>query len=635
MQRIIRKEAARLFDILTIAAVADELVGTLLDGRIQRIGLVDPFTLAAEVYAGGRRRTLVASADPRQPRLFLSDAAPSLDPSLVTPFVLLLRKYVRGGILIGVDQPPLERLVRLSIAKRLRPHNGPRPRYADAAIGEAETAEPEDVEQLDDEEDALDATFVHLAVEIMGRHSNLILVDDEGRIMESVKRVTPAMSRVRPILPRLPYTPPPAVEKRDPRRITASEAAHLLASAPPATELAPWLVRMFRAVSPQMAREIAYRTAADAAVTVGALELDAEAPARLARETRALLEPLLTAAWAPHVYREDDMVVAFSAVAMAHLAAVATPEATPTISAAIALALAAEAAPAGRHAQRRARLVQAIQDARQRLEQRLTSLRAQAAKAAEAERLRDYGELIYAWLWQIKPGQTALEVDGTTVPLDPSLSPKENAQAYFERYRKARGAEAQLPELIAATEEEAAYLDQLTTLTEQAAGFAEIEALTHEWEAHRPAGQAAAPGKVGKTRAAAKRPRPLRDHQGNAVYVGHTGRENDLITFDLAGPDDTWLHARGVPGSHVVVRWQTPGGQEVPETIAAAAALAAYYSAGRASGRAEVDVARRRFVRKIKGAGPGMVTYRNERTIAVHPADEAGVAETLWASASG
>ena len=155
-----------------------------------------------------------------------------------------------------------------------------------------------------------------------------------------------------------------------------------------------------------------------------------------------------------------------------------------------------------------------------------------------------------------------------------------------------------------------------------------MEVLAAEWEAHR----GPTPGAKGPTKrsgAAPKRPKPLVDPHGHAVYVGRSGRENDLITFDLAGPDDTWLHARGVGGSHVVIRWRTPGGVEEAATVEAAAALAAWYSAARESSAVEVDVARRRHVRKIKGSGPGMVTYRNERTIRVRPAPEERLRDIL------
>ncbi|MDP9355482.1 MAG: NFACT family protein [Chloroflexota bacterium] len=609
-----------MFDVLTIAAVADEFADTLVDGRIQRIGLIDRLSLAAEIYAGGRRRWLVASSDARAGRLHLTEHPPSLDTALVTPFGLLLRKYARGGVVIGVEQPPLERLVRLSIAKRLGRHNGSRPRHADPP-------QPDDEEDADeagwvDDNGEFDATYVHLVVELMGRHSNLLLVDDEGKIMESAKHVTSAMSRVRPIWPRLPYTPPPPVDKPDPRRLTAEGARALLSPEPPDALLAQVLVRRLRAVSPQMGREIAFRVGGTIEVTVGSLS--PEKFIAVARETRALLEPLLTSAWAPRVYKGDEMDAAFSPVPLAHLAASGKEITLPTISAAIDAAFGEpDADSPSTHSQRRERLSQAIGEARKRVDARLASIDAQDAKAAQADRFREWGELIYAYLWQIESGQRELSVDGTTIPLDPALSAKENAQAYFERYRKAQGAAGHLPDLRATAERERAYLDQLLTMVAQADGFAAIEALTAEWEAHR--GSSGTEGQrpsLPRRRATPGRPKPVMERNGNAIFVGRSGRENDLVTFDIAGPDDTWLHARGVPGSHVIVRWRQPGADEDPETIGEAASLAAYYSAARGSGNVEVDVTRRRHVRKIKGAGPGMVTYRQERTMAVRPAPE-------------
>jgi predicted ribosome quality control (RQC) complex YloA/Tae2 family protein len=258
--------------------------------------------------------------------------------------------------------------------------------------------------------------------------------------------------------------------------------------------------------------------------------------------------------------------------------------------------------------------------AREKVERRLAALATESARAAEAEWLKTAGELIYAYLWQIEPGQVALDVDGSSIPLDPGLTANENAQAYFERYRKAQSAEAQLPGLVEESRAEIAYLDQLAILIAQAPGFSELEALAAEWAEQAPPDHASRPKK--KKTAAPRRPRALVDANGNSIYVGRSGHQNELVTFDIAGPDDTWLHARGVAGSHVVIRWRAPESAESPDTVEAAAALAAWYSAARGSGRVEVDVAPRRHVRKIKGAGPGMVTYRNERTIRVRPAPE-------------
>lgn len=611
------------YDVLTIAAVVDELDATIVDGRVQRIGLVDPRTIGAEMYAGGTRHYLIASADDRLPRLRLAPDMPSLDTALVTPFGLLLRKYARGGVIIGIDQPPLERLARISIAKRLRPLKNRAP--DDVGNGGVMNS-PE----RDDEEDAADVacdiSVVSLYVELMGRHSNLILVDDAGIILESAKRVTPAMSRVRTILPRQPYLPPPPPDRRDPRAITLEAAREFLAALAPDADVARAIVGAFRGISPMMAREIVFRTTGKS--DARGAEIGADAVEAFGEQMHALLAPLETSYWSPRVYRQrdGDEYVAFSAVPMAHLAAAYDAIALASISTAAALAETAvvQTSPL-RHAQRRERLLRGVHAARERAVRRLAALQAEAERATNADRLKRAGELIYAFLWQIEPGQTSLDVEGETIALDPLLSPSENAQAYFERYRKGQSAGQHIPQLVEEGQAEVAYLDQLANFIAQAPGFDELEALAAEWEERQRPPNDARPRRVRTPR----RPAALRDADGNSVFIGRSGAQNDLLTFEIAGPDDTWLHARGVPGSHVIIRWRNPGGAENPESVEAAARLAAWYSGARESGAVEVDVTHRRHVRKIKGAGPGMVTYRNERTIHVRPASEEALREVL------
>jgi len=624
-----------VFDVLTVAAVADELRATILDGRIQRIGLVDPVTVAAEVYARGRRRALIASADPQTARLLLAEQMPSLDTALITPFLLQARKYLRGGVIVGIDQPPLERVVRLSIVRRLPPHNAKRRRRRAEAAAAAQPDLLEEHEQLDEPEDGDSADLdiygdaevvrLDLAIEIMGRHSNLILVDADGLVMESVKRVTPSMSRVRPVLPRRPYTLPPPLERPDPRRLTSAGAEALLASAKPNDVLAQVLVRGLRGVSPPIGREIAFRVAGDAAVRAG--DLPTESASTLAREVRGLFEPLVTGAWAPRVYERAGEVVDYAAIEMRHLAAVEQDIVLESISAAVARAQESSAggSPAGPqdHTQRRARLAQAVRRERDKARQRLRSMEEQRARAEDAERYRRWGELIFSYLWQIEPGQTELAVEDQRIPLDPAISPQENAQSFFEQYRRSQRAEAALPEREEGAVARMGYFEQLLTQVEQADGFAAIEALREEFEAQ--AGTSTDGKPQGRAARAPKRPPTLGSAEGHAILIGRSGRENDLVTFDIASPDDTWLHARGMPGSHVIIRWLRPGQEEDEATVETAAALAAYFSGARDSGTVEVDVAKRRHVRKIKGAGPGMVTYRNERTIPVHPLDEAAL----------
>jgi predicted ribosome quality control (RQC) complex YloA/Tae2 family protein len=242
-------------------------------------------------------------------------------------------------------------------------------------------------------------------------------------------------------------------------------------------------------------------------------------------------------------------------------------------------------------------------------------LRAEEERHKNREQLREWGELIYGYLWQIKPGDTELVVDGTRVPLDPRLDPKAQAREYLEEYRTGQQADVQIERVRSTTEREVAYLEQLHLLAQQAVAIEDIEDIEREWRARglAPEERSAKPRSSGKKRTA-----PVLSVNGNDIFVGRSGAENDHVTFEIAGQDDTWLHARGVPGSHVIVRW---GGRDREDeaTLLRAAEIAAWFSKSRSSGRVEVDITARRHVRKIKGSGPGLVTYQNERTVSVKP----------------
>jgi predicted ribosome quality control (RQC) complex YloA/Tae2 family protein len=611
-----------MFDVLTIAAIAEELGDILIERPVRSVGLIDRRTMALGIFSRGRERYLIASVDPENSYLVWTDREPAVDAQLVTPFLLLLRKYVRGGVIAAIRQPPLERIIQVSIAKRLAPHNEKATVPDDLESDEAREHDGEDEGEADGVEDA---SFVHLSIEIMGRRGNIILIDDDDSIMESIKRVTRDMSRVRPILPRLKFSNPPSQRGFDPRSLSAAEARGLLIGAEPEELASKVFTHSLIATSPRLAEEILFRAVGDEHARIG--NLPGDAAVAIAREARHLYEPLLTSNWRPRLYRNDDgEIVAFSAVPIGHLARRFKEDETATVLAAADQALGealADDSPT-KHAQRRARLVDAISRTAERTNSRLLSLQEQQRRSLEADDLRRKGELIYAYLWMIKPRDAALEVDGQTIPLDPNLTASENAQAYFEHYRKMRAADDQLPKLLTAAENELAYLQQLRTLATQATRFEDIEAIMIEWDRYeREHGtRSAAQQKVYRRSAPPKRTRPLHDPSGSLIYVGRSGSENEKITFEIAASEDVWLHARGVPGSHVIVRRQGGSEAEFDAALSHAAALAAYYSSARTSGTVEVDIAKRRDVRKIKGAGPGMVTYRNERTIPIRPANE-------------
>lgn len=589
-----------MFDALSIAAVADELSSSLVRGRIQRVQHVDKLTVAVEVYARGQRGWLTLSADNQDARITLDSERPPSDVDLISPLLLLLRKYVRGARVLAVHQPRFERIIRFTVAMAT-------------------------YEDDDDGDGDVDLQIHDLVLEIMGRHSNLILVDESGRIRDSVKRVTPAMSRVRRVLPGNAYTPPPPQEKLNPLQAGPTEV--IAAAEGNSQRLDRWLVATFLGLSPVMATEVLYRSGLsrqDKPETVTVARCEA-----ILRHLRELYSSLDTGEWAPRVYLLDGGAT-FSAVPLRHLEDREDVETQcpPSIMEAINLARGYGAtgdAADDRHAPRRDRLVAEIEEARRRLLRRQQALERQRDQGSSPDELRTSGEMIYAYLWMIEPGMTELVTpEGLAIELDPDLSPNDNAQEYFERYRKARSAADEIPKLLDETLGRLAYLDQLKVTADQAETYDEIESVRQEWQEFAGSisgvGSASRPG-GSKPSSSARRPRRYDLDSGAIVWIGKTGRQNDAVTFDIGSQDDLWLHARDMPGAHVILR-PAPGSEATEADIEQAAALAAYYSSGRNSAYVPIDVTERRHVRKIRGSGPGMVTYRNEYTIDVEPRSE-------------
>lgn len=601
-----------MFDALTMRAIADELTKAIIGGRIQRTGLADERTFVLEIFAHGTRHQLLISDHPQAARVHLVSQRLTADAARVTPFLLLARKHMRGGRIVGLRQPAFERTLALSIVKAHPP------------VKEHDEAPDDDtVEDEGDETLPPNSTLgeTTLVIEIMGRHSNAILVGADGVILDALKRVPPATSRVRPILPHLPYTPPPPQEKADPSAITAAQLRHLCLLAGEKTTLAPILVGSLGGISPQVAREITFRATGviDAPATAGD-------PDRLITALRDVLRPMRDGVWQPVLYMQDGVPVAYAPFPLSSFGAnpATIAEEDPSISAIIARFF-AETDRATAHGERRNRLLHAIAGATTRIDTRLAALRSELKRAEDAELNRHKGEAIYAYAYAIAPRQTVLQTnDGLTVALDAALSASENAQRYFEQYRKAQRAIEGLPERVMQAETERSYLGQMAALVETATAFDDLITLEREW--HEYTGkQASTPAKPQRSHSrpsTVRRPRAYTTPPGHRLLVGRSGPQNEQVTFTLSHPDDTWLHARGVGGAHVIVQWSAehvPNAADDAKVLEMAAQLAAYYSSARTAGRVEVDFAPRRQVRKIAGAGPGMVTYRGERTLRVEP----------------
>jgi predicted ribosome quality control (RQC) complex YloA/Tae2 family protein len=452
-----------------------------------------------------------------------------------------------------------------------------------------------------------------MVVELIGRYSNAILVGPDGRVLDAVKRIGPDLNRTRVTLPARPYQPPPVpLGRQPPTEVTVTEWASYTGGAGvcrPSDPLHRLLTGRLFGVSPMLAREIAARASGDPEATVQTL-----APKVTAATVKELFAPVHgNGRWSPHVaLDEKGHVVAFSPYEPHQYERV---EPTPDISTAMWRYFEQQLS-ADPYAAARRQVQGLIETTRSRLERRLTQLQAQVIDGTDIRLLREIGELLLTFQGQIERGAVEVTLpDHTgnprTIALDPKLTPVENAQAYFRRYRKATRAAEEVENHLAEVRPDLIYVEQLSADLALAESRPEIE------EVRRALAVAGWTPGTRKGGGGSKQIGGFRRFEvhGFTILAGRNARQNEELTFQLAGRDDLWLHVRGQPGAHVIIK---SSGQPVPdEVVLRAAELAAHYSPARGESGVDVDVAERRFVRRVRGGHPGMVTYRNERTVRV------------------
>ncbi len=563
-------------DAITLAAVRRELDENLAHGRVQNVLQPDAHSLALEIFGARGRQWLLFSIDARWPRVHLLATRARRGVALDAPFLLQARKRLRGARLHQVHQPEWERTLHLTFS---HPQQG-------------ETT---------------------LVAEIMGRWSNLILHDAQGVILTSFRHFELGPHSQRLVRPGRLYAPPPPQRGKTPLRgMTETDASRLLHQTPAGRPLWRALVAGVAGISPLAAREIVFRATGETLADVSHPNLDAASLMTALDWFRSLPAQ---GGWAPSIARDDDgSPLALAPYALTHLGNL---NAYSSISAA---AQDFYAAVLGRdsYAGRRQQVFALIEQARKKLLGRRISLGEQSASEEDVARLRSFGEWILTYAWQIQRGDVELRADTGLetlhIPLDPTLTPSENAQSYFQRYHKKKRAAEKIPALLAQAEQDLSWLAQVESDLHLADNAAQIEELRQLLLA---SGLATEP-------AGGKRPRPPRSQPIRLlagaefeVIIGRNALQNERITWKMAQPDDIWLHAQGAPGSHVIIRSQ---GREVPpQVVAQAAAWAAGRSQIRNEGKAAVIVTRKRHLRKIKGGRPGQVRVLQHRTLVVRP----------------
>ena len=427
-----------------------------------------------------------------------------------------------------------------------------------------------------------------LVIETIGKYSNLILIDAGGDVIDALKRVSSNINRARDILPHRAYVPPPPQAKLDPATLTETALARILTENSGAP-LWQTLVKHIAGVSPLLAREIAHRISS------------------ASKEIMEIFMEIREKPFCPTVAYEDEAPIAFAPYQLTQFA---NTRAFASISAAIEASFGAIESYAAAKEPLRAQ----IADARAKLARKRDALMQEKISDSEIERLRISGEMILAYAGQIKKGQTTLkaesEIGAIEIPLNPIQSAVENAQKFFKDYHRARDAAARVPALLDAAENQVGYAEQMLNDLELAENRAEIDAVI---ALARDAGLIAEAKQ--KSKIVKSEPREFQSRDGFTILIGKNAQQNDALTFRRARADDLWLHARGVAGAHIVI---VRAGREIPEsTIQHAAQLAKQYSQARDDTRAEVIVAPRKNVHRVRGGHPGLVTVRDSRIVLV------------------
>ncbi len=576
------------FDGMFLYLLSHELEQKIIGARVDRIHQPTREEVIIALRWKGGSGKLLLSANAGGARIHFTEAAPE-NPKQPPMFCMLLRKHLGSARLMRLEQEGMDRTLRLVF---------------------------ESVNELGD------LVELTLVLEIMGRHSNIILVDQNGKIIDAVKRIDAEMSSVRQILPGMTYQlPPPQPDKLDLRTVSASQIVERVAASG-GREVSKALLSAVQGMSPLTCREAenyAVRTA-----NVRADELDEQQKKRLEEWLSMLKLRLQEYSGVPTILLElskKPRDFSFLPIHQFRGALISREEKSYS---ALLDSFYAERDQMDRMKQRSHDLLRLLANTSDRIARKIAAQQEELKECASREKLKISGDLISANLYQITKGDRVLRAQNfydealptVEIPLDPALTPVQNAQRYYSEYRKQDTAEKKLQELIAQSQEELQYLDSVFDSLARAAKESELTAIREELSQT---------GYIKKYKDKNKKPEKLlpveyRSSDGFTILVGRNNVQNDRLTLKDAHHYDMWFHTQKIPGSHTVVM---AGGKQIPNrTLEEAAVIAAYHSRARESALVPVDYTIVKNVKKPSGAKPGKVIYDKFETAIVTPDKE-------------
>lgn len=565
------------FDGITIANITKELHQTLLGGRIYKIAQPESDELLLTIKNNGSQLRLMLSADASLPLVYLTESNKP-GPMTAPGFCMLLRKHLQNARIVDISQPGLERIIHL------------------------------DLEHLNE---LGDICRKKLIIEIMGKHSNIIFCDDQGKIIDSIKHISGMVSSVREVLPGRDYFIPQTQDKQNPLELTYVNLLEHMHKKPMAVYKA--IYTSYTGFSPVMAQEVCYRAGVDGDMPANVLEDDALRA--LYDALSDMMSQVVSGAFVPTIYYDEKNPVEFASLPLT-LYNDKTTKCYDSVSALLEQYY-AERSMVTRIRQKSVDLRKIVQTALERNVKKYDLQIKQMQDTEKRDKYKVYGELLNTYGYNVEPGAKSMDAlnyytnETVTIPLDDTLTPRENARKYFDKYGKLKRTYEALSELTVQVKEEIEHLETILTSLDIAM---QEEDLVQIKEELIESGYIRRKGGTKKVKITSK-PFHYISSDGFHMYVGKNNYQNDELTFKLATGNDWWFHAKKIPGSHVIVKAE---GKELPDrTFEEAARLAAYYSQGREQEKVEIDYLQKKNVKKPNGAKPGFVVYYTNYSMAI------------------
>ncbi|NLK69460.1 MAG: fibronectin/fibrinogen-binding protein [Clostridiaceae bacterium] len=568
------------FDGIVATAVANELDDKLSGGRIFKIYQPERDTLIFHIRANNENLKLLLSCNANSARIHLTEL--DLDnPSSPPMFCMLLRKHLNGGTINKVECDGFERIINLYV---------------------------ESSDELGDR------SIKKVIIETMGRHSNIILVNNSGKIIDSIKHVDQGVNRVREIMPAREYILPPAQDKTP---ITQLDIDSFILSIKNRTgSVSKAILSEIKGFSPVLCREVCIRAGVDPDSNTS--NIDSIGYLAIAQVLKDMIIHLNNNDYSPCIVIDNNSrkVVDFHAF---ELTQYVNYEKYNNLSHAIDSFYKLSA----KRQQIKTKsndLIKLVKQNIERCERKISIHVTTLEENSSNDTLRLYGELITANIYALKKGMKHCKLQNyydteenfLTIELDENLTPQQNAQRYFKKYNKGKNAYAYAQEQLNLTKKELDYLESVLYNLDEANSPESVEEIREELKEQ---------GYLRKTYKRKKNtvkltPLSFTSSEGYQILVGRNNVQNDELTMKIAHPNDMWFHTKDIPGSHVIVRTT---GDISEKSLIEAASLAAWFSKARNSSKVQVDYTRVKYVKKPSGAKPGMVIYVNHKTIIVDP----------------